>query len=158
MKDALKKGFGFGVSSAVIGTLAVIVGLHAGTDLKHAVISAVLVIAFADSLADSLAVHFSEKGSEDITAKEAWLTTLTAFLSKLTFAISFLIPVLVFNLHLAILIDIIYGFTVLAIYSYQLAKNKNEGALKTISLHIMLAIVVISASHAIGLIINSRFS
>jgi hypothetical protein len=63
MKDnALKKGLGFGISSAVIATLAIIVGLH------------------------------------------------------------------------------------------------NEGILKTISLHIMLAIIVISASHAIGLLIGNKYS
>jgi len=89
MKEAFKKGIGFGVSSAVIATLAIIVGLHAGTNLKNAVISAVLVIAFADSLADSLAVYLSEKENKGITTKAIWLTTLMAFLSKLIFAICF---------------------------------------------------------------------
>lgn len=157
MKGSLKKGLGFGISSAVIATLAIIVGIHAGTDLRHAIISAVLVIAFADSLADSFAVYLSEKGGEGAAAKNSLSTTLIAFFSKLIFALSFLIPILIFNLHLAIWIDIIYGVIVLAVYSYQLAKSKNEGAIKTVVLHILLAVVVISLSHAIGLFINSLY-
>jgi len=157
MENALKKGLGFGVSSAVIATLAIIVGMHAGVDLKHAIISAVLVIAFADSLADSLAVHFSEKGDEKVSAKDAWVTTLTAFVTKLVFALTFLIPIFIFNLHIAIWIDIIYGFIILVVYSFQLAKSKNEGIVKTITLHILLAAGVILASHAIGLFINHFF-
>jgi len=158
MNNALKKGLGFGLSSAVIATLAIIVGMHAGTDLKHAVISAVLVIAFADSLADSLAVYFSEKENKDNSTKEVILTTITAFLSKLVFALTFLIPIFLFNLHLAIWIDIVYGLIVLTIYSFNLAKSTNKGILETITLHILLAAVVITASHGIGLLINSLYS
>lgn len=157
MSDAFKKGVGFGLSSAVIATLAIIVGMHAGTDLRHAVISSVLVIAFADSLADSLAVHFAEKEDKSATAREVWLTTVTAFFTKLVFALSFLIPILLFNLHLAIIIDIIYGLIVLAIYSFNLAKTTNKGIFQTISLHILLAIVVIAASHSIGTLIGNLY-
>lgn len=157
MTSALKKGLGFGISSAVIATLAIIVGIHASTNLKHAVISAVLVIAFADSLADSFAIHLSEKSDQETTTKEAWLAMVIAFLSKLIFALTFLIPILIFNLHLAIWIDILYGITILAIYSLNLAKSTNKGVLETISVHILLATVVISASHGIGTIINNLY-
>jgi len=152
MDNAIKKGLGFGLSSAVIATLAIIVGMHAGTDLKHAVISAVLVIAFADSLADSLAVYFSEK--EGNSEKDVWTTTATAFFTKLFFALTFLIPIVIFDLHLAIWIDILYGAIILIIYSFNLAKSTHKGILKTISLHMILAIVVIAASHGIGTLIG----
>ncbi len=155
MNDALKKGLGFGLSSAVIATLAIIVGMHAGTNLKHAVISAVLVIAFADSLADSLAVYFSEK--EGNKEKDVILTTVTAFFTKLIFALTFLIPIFIFDLHVAIWVDIFYGFIVLTIYSFSLAKNTHKGIAKTITLHILLAIVVITASQGIGSIINNIY-
>jgi len=155
MNNALKKGLGFGLSSAVIATLAIIVGMHAGTDLKHAVVSAVLVIAFADSLADSLAVYFSEK--EGNAEKTVLLTTATAFFTKLIFALTFLIPIFIFNLHMAIWIDIIYGAIILIIYSFNLAKSTHKDILKTIVLHILLAVVVISASHGIGVIINNLY-
>jgi hypothetical protein len=157
MNSAFKKGIGFGLSSAVIATLAIIVGMHSGTDLKHVVVSAVLVIAFADSLADSLAVLLSEKEDKNTTAKEVWLTTITAFLSKLIFALTFLIAIFIFNLHLAIWVDIIYGLTILAVYSFNIAKSTNKGILKTISLHILLAIVVIAASHGIGTLIGNLY-
>lgn len=156
MNNALKKGLGFGLSSAVIATLAIIVGMHAGTGLKHAVVSAVLVIAFADSLADSLAVYFSEK--EQNSEKEVLITTATAFVTKLVFALTFLIPIFLFDLHLAIWIDIIYGAIILIIYSFNLAKSTNKGVLKTITLHMLLAIVVIAASHGIGFLINILYS
>lgn len=156
MNNALKKGLGFGLSSAVIATLAIIVGMHAGTNLKHAVVSAVLVIAFADSLADSLAVYFSEK--EGNQEKDVILTTVTAFFTKLVFALTFLIPIFIFDLHAAIWIDILYGFIILTIYSFNLAKTTNKGVTKTITSHILLAIFVIASSHAIGAIINNLYT
>jgi len=66
MNPALKKGLGFGITSAIITTLGIIVGTHAGTDIKHAVIAAILVIALADSLSDAMGVYFSEKAKSGI--------------------------------------------------------------------------------------------
>jgi hypothetical protein len=92
MKDAIKKGMGFGLSSAIITTLGIIVGTHSTTDLKHAVIGAILVVAFADSLADSLGVYFSEIAREKCKKIEAFVSAISAFFTKFIFCVNFPYP------------------------------------------------------------------
>lgn len=158
MNDAIKKGLGFGISSAIITTLGVMVGIHSGVNLKHAVIAAILVIAFADSMADSLGIYFSEKSRADSTQKECLASMISAFLGKFLLALTFLIPIIIFsNLHIGIFIDLVYGMVLLAIVTYRLAKDKKENILSTIAFHIILAVFVITASHFIGSWIDAKF-
>lgn len=158
MKDAVKKGMGFGLSSAIITTLGIIVGTHSTTDLKHAVIGAILVVAFADSLADSLGVYFSEVAREKCEKIEAFVSAISAFFTKFIFAMTFLIPILIFELHTAIIVCICYGLIVLGVYGFYTAKTKKESIFQNVVWYILLALVVIVASHYLGLFINQRFS
>jgi len=151
MHQAIKKGMSFGLSSAVITVMGIIVGTHSATDLKHAIIAAVIVVAAADSLSDLFGVHFSEKSAKDTTNAEAWISAVSTFLTKLLFGLSFLIPIFAFqDLHTAILVDLIYGMIALSIYVYYVAKGRNEKIIPTIIGQIILALVVISVSHYIG--------
>ncbi len=50
MKAQIRKGFGFGLTSGIITTLGLIVGLHSSTHSKLAVIGGVIIIAIADAL------------------------------------------------------------------------------------------------------------
>lgn len=47
MKDSLRTGISFGLTSAVITTLGLMVGLHSGTGSKLVVLGGVLTIAIA---------------------------------------------------------------------------------------------------------------
>jgi len=156
MNEAVKKGLGFGVTSAIITTLGLIVGIHSGTDLRGAVIGAILVIAFADSLADSLGIYFSERSQQNSKKSEPFIAMLTAFGGKFIFALTFIIPILVFSsLHTAIITDLLYGLILLTIFSYFSAKSKKENAFSTIVFYVLLASVVITASHFIGAWVSS---
>ena len=52
MKRSLKSGFGFGITSGIVTTLGLIVGLSSGTHSELAVIGGILSIAIADGLSD----------------------------------------------------------------------------------------------------------
>jgi hypothetical protein len=54
MRTALKIGFSFGLTSGVITTLGLMVGLHAGTHSKSVVLGGLLTIAVADAMSDAL--------------------------------------------------------------------------------------------------------
>ena len=75
MKHSIKKGFSFGLTSGVITTLGLIVGLHSGTHSKLVVIGGVLVIAVADALSDALGIHISEESENKHTQREIWEAT-----------------------------------------------------------------------------------
>jgi acid phosphatase family membrane protein YuiD len=60
MKDSLRTGISFGLTSAVITTLGLMVGLHSGTHSKIVVLAGILTIAIADAFSDALGIHVSE--------------------------------------------------------------------------------------------------
>ena len=60
-KHSLRIGFSFGLTSGIITTLGLMVGLHAGTHSRLAVIGGILTIAIADAFSDALGIHISEE-------------------------------------------------------------------------------------------------
>ena len=83
MNHPIKKGFSFGLTSGIITTLGLIVGLHSGTHSKLVIIGGVLVIAVADALSDALGIHISEESENKHSPREVWESTISTFLSKL---------------------------------------------------------------------------
>jgi len=72
MRETLLKGVGFGLTSGVITTLGIIVGLYTGTHSKLAVLAGMIVLALADALSDAMGIHISEEAEGEHTAKEVW--------------------------------------------------------------------------------------
>ena len=146
MKKAIKTGFSFGLTTGIITTLGLMVGMFYGTHSKLVVVGAILTIAVADALADSLGVHISqETTSKD--HKNVWLATVTTFIIKFLFTLTFLIPVLLFSLQTAIIVSIIYGLTLLGILSYKIGRKKPWYA---VCEHVGIALVVIVATYFVG--------
>ena len=54
MKEALTAGISFGLTSGVIKTMGLMVGLHSGTHSKLVVLGGILAIAIADAFSDAL--------------------------------------------------------------------------------------------------------
>ena len=59
MEHSLKVGFSFGITSGIITTLGLMVGLNSSTNSKVAVIGGILIIAIADAFSDALGIHIS---------------------------------------------------------------------------------------------------
>ena len=57
MKTFVMKGLGYGLTSGIITTLGMMVGLNAGTHSKVAVLGGIFIIAIGDSLSDALGMH-----------------------------------------------------------------------------------------------------
>ncbi|MBN2065521.1 MAG: hypothetical protein JW771_01770 [Candidatus Thermoplasmatota archaeon] len=158
MKHSVKVGFSFGVTSGVITTLGLMVGLSAGTHLKPAVIGGVVTIAIADSLSDALGIHVSEEAENKHTTKEVWESTLSTFFCKFAIASSFIIPILFLELDLAILANIVWGLSVLCVFSYSIAKEQGARTWSVVAEHFIIAVIVIIAAHYAGLAIEAFFS
>ncbi len=158
MKHSLKTGLSFGLTSAIITTLGLMVGIYSGTRSRVAVLGSILIIAIADALSDSLGIHMSEESENRHTPMEIWESTLYTFLSKFVFATTFIIPVIIFDLKLAIIISIIWGILMLAIFSFYLARNEKTAAWKVILEHIFVAVIVIITTHSVGLFIRRFFT
>jgi VIT1/CCC1 family predicted Fe2+/Mn2+ transporter len=158
MKNSLKTGFSFGLTSGTITTLGLMVGLHSGTHSKLVVIGAILTIAIADAFSDALGIHISEESKNKHTTKEIWEATVSTFLSKFVFAMTFIIPVLLLPLTTAIIVSIVWGLSVLGIFSFYIAKEQKIKCWKVIIEHLLIAILVIGITHYVGNWIGSTFN
>lgn len=150
MKDSLRTGITFGLTSAVITTLGLIVGLHSGTHSRIVVLGGILTIAIADAFSDALGIHVSEESENIHTAKQIWTATAATFLAKFLFALTFAVPILILPLSTAIVVSLLWGMSILAILSYAMAKAQGEAPWKIVGEHLLIALVVIGITHLVG--------
>ncbi len=150
MKDSLRTGITFGLTSAVITTLGLMVGLHSGTHSKTVVLGGILTIAIADAFSDALGIHVSEESENTHTFKQIWTSTIATFLAKFLFALTFAVPVIVLSLSSAIIVSLLWGLAILTILSYSMAKSQGKPPLKIVAEHALIALAVIAITHLVG--------
>jgi len=149
MKRSVKKGFGFGITSGIITTLGLMVGLFSSTNSKIVVLGGILMIAIADAMSDALGIHLSEELSGK-TCKEVWESTISTFVFKFIFATIFVIPILIFKLQLAIILSVLFGLCLLGIFSYFIAVQNKKNPFPVITEHVVIAILVVILTYLIG--------
>jgi VIT1/CCC1 family predicted Fe2+/Mn2+ transporter len=158
MKHSLRVGFSFGLTSGIITTLGLIVGLHAGTHSRLAVLGGIFTIAIADAFSDALGMHISREAEQKHSTKEVWEATVATFLAKFVFALTFIIPVLLLDLGTAIFVSACWGLLVLGILSYNVAKAQGTRPHSVIGEHLFIAIMVIVITHYVGDLISIFFT
>lgn len=151
------KGLSFGLTSGIITTLGLLVGLTSGTKSRMVVLGGILTIAIADAFSDALGIHISEESENKHSNKEIWEATISTFLSKFLFALTFVIPVIFLNLKNAVIVSIIWGLAVLTIISYLMAKDQKAKPYKVIGEHIFIAVVVIIVTYFVGEFVSTIF-
>jgi VIT1/CCC1 family predicted Fe2+/Mn2+ transporter len=156
--DGARTGLFFGATSGVITTIGLIAGLNSGTRSVTAVLGGIFVIAVADALSDALGIHLAEEADPNATQQHIWAATVTTFLTKFLFAISFAIPVLLLPLWPAVLASVGWGILVIGVLSYFIARSQQSSPVAIISEHVAIAIVVVVASHFIGVWVNAVFA
>ncbi|MGM5488529.1 MAG: VIT1/CCC1 transporter family protein [Nanobdellota archaeon] len=150
MKHSLRKGIGFGITSGIITTLGLIVGLHSGTGSRTVVISGIVVIAIADGLSDALGVHISEEADHRNSHTHVWESTICTFLAKFLTAMLFMIPLLLLEINTAIIASITMGMALIGLFSYYIAVKQGESPWKPVFEHLLIAILVVIVTHLIG--------
>jgi len=150
MNTQFRKGLGFGLTSGIITTLGLIVGLDASTGSKFVVVSGIIAIAIADSCSDALGMHISEESTYNRTTAQIWEATISTFLFKLSFALLFVIPFLLLEIQTALLICIIAGYLIVSGYSYYLAAKTKQKAYKVMLEHVLIMTAVIAITYFVG--------
>lgn len=158
MNHSLKTGLSFGLTSGIITTLGLMVGLHSGTNSQLAVLGGILTIAIADASSDALGIHISEESENNHHEKEIWASTIYTFLFKFLFALTFVVPILLFQLTTAIIISVVWGLSMLCIFSYYLARDQKTNSWKVVIEHLVIALLVITLTHFVGEWIRTTFS
>ena len=99
---------------------------------------------------DALGMHISEETTNK-SHKKVWQTTIATVLSKLFFGLTFLIPFFIFELSTGVYVSIVYGLILIGGFSYYIGKKK------AMTEHLILAIIVIIATHYVGKLIGTVF-
>ncbi|MCL5795022.1 MAG: hypothetical protein M1338_01560 [Patescibacteria group bacterium] len=147
MNHSIKTGFSFGLTSGVITTLGLMIGLNTGTSSKMIVLGGILTIALADAFSDALGIHISEESENKHRTAEIWQSTVSTFLTKLITASSFALPIIFLPLDFGVMINIFWGILLLIILSYYIAKAQKNSAAKVITEHLLITAVVLVASY-----------
>jgi VIT1/CCC1 family predicted Fe2+/Mn2+ transporter len=150
MKDSWKTGISFGLTSGVITTLGLMVGLHAGTHSRAAVFGGILTIAIADAMSDALGIHVSEESKNGAPLSQIWEATLATFAAKFVVSATFILPVLFVPLDQAIVMSVAWGLLLLTVLSFFVARAQGITPWKTITEHLLIALCVVAATHAVG--------
>ena len=150
MDHSLKIGIAFGLTSGIITTLGLMVGLHSGTHSRLVVIGGIVTIAVADAFSDALGIHMSEESEKIHTDREIWQSTLATFGAKFVCALSFMIPLLVLPLPFALWVSLIWGLSLLVLFSHLIAKSQGKSSLPAVAEHLTIACVVIALTHFLG--------
>ncbi len=155
MNAALKKGFSFGLTSGIITTLGLIVGLNSSTHSQLVVMGGILVIAVADGFSDALGIHISEESDPANSQKDVWMATISTFIAKFFFALLFVVPVWFLPLAQAVWISVVGGLFMIALLSYFLARQQKSAPAGVILEHLVIAIFVIGVTHWVGEWVNT---
>jgi VIT1/CCC1 family predicted Fe2+/Mn2+ transporter len=157
MQSAWRTGLAFGMTSGVITTLGLIVGLHSGTHSRLAVIGGIATIAVADALSDALGIHITEEARARHDTAHVWMATFATFLTKFLMTLTFLVPVLVLELNAAIIASVVWGVLVLSLLSYLIARQQAVAPWRIIGEHVAIALVVIMITYNLGVWVANHF-
>ena len=155
--EGARTGLFFGATSGVITTIGLIAGLNAGTKSLAAVLGGIFVIAVADAMSDALGIHLAEEADPATSHRHVWSATITTFLTKFVFSLSFAVPLLLLPLGSAVLVSVAWGMIVIVVLSYFLARSQGSNPLQVIGEHLFIAILVVVLSHLIGVWVNNTF-
>jgi VIT1/CCC1 family predicted Fe2+/Mn2+ transporter len=156
LNSSIKTGISFGLTSGTITTLGLMIGLSAATSSKAVVIGGIITIAVADAFSDALGIHISEE-SKSSDSKKIWQATAATFLTKIIYTLTYLIPVLLFQLQTGIYVAVGWGLFVISWLSYIIAKSQKEKPAHVIFEHLVITIVVILITHYLGIWISNIF-
>lgn len=158
IKKSLKVGMGFGLSSATITTLGIIVGMYSSTNSLLAVVGGILTIAVADSFSDALGIHMAKESEGNFSTLEVWQATVSTFFFKFIFASSFLLPVVILPIKQAVIAALIWGVCILIGISYVIARDTKQRARNVIFEHLSIAVAVMVITYYLGTWIAKTFN
>lgn len=156
MKIGFKSGFSFGLTSGIITTLGLMVGLQSGTHSKPVIIGGILTIAVADAFSDALGMHFSQESEKRYTTKELWGSAVATFFTKFIVALTFMVPIMLLSLNTAVVLSVIWGLSLLGIFSFHLARVQKIRPWKIVIEHWAIALAVILITRYVGAWIGSK--
>jgi len=147
----------FGVTSAIVTSLAFIVSLSGNNEPRMPIIGSLLVFAIADNISDSLGIHiFQESDLKKTGTLNA--STVSNFSARFLIILSFVVVVYLMPIQLAVITSVVWGISILMFLTYQIAIEREAKPLPSMIQHFVIAVLVIIASLLLRSWILSSFS
>jgi VIT1/CCC1 family predicted Fe2+/Mn2+ transporter len=147
----------FGSTAGIVTSMGLISGLTAADGSKAALLASLLVIAIADNLTDSLAIHIYQE-SEKLESRQAFRSTVANFFARLLVASSFVVLAWLLPVSLVVPCGIAWGMALLGTLTFFVARHRGIPPLIEVGKHVGVAVVVIAVSKALGAFITAHVS
>ena len=148
------EGISFGVTSGVITVLGVLIGL-AATGNKMFTEIGIIIVGIADALSDAAGMYVSEESEYIHTKKQIHKSAVFTFLGKILTLCILLIPLVIFDLFVAVALSLFFGILIIGSLGYFVAKGSNKlSAKSTIIKYITIAVIIAVISYFVGYIAN----
>lgn len=145
--------FSYGATSAVITSLAIIIALSGAANFVLTIVTALVIIAIADNIADSFGIHIYQE-SEAVAGKKIVRTTMNNFISRVLVVAVFIVFIVLFPINVAILLSIVFGLFIIIIISYHISKHQSSNVYLSIFKHILITVAVIIGSFIVRELIS----
>lgn len=146
----------YGGTAAIVTSMGLILGLDSATSSQRAIVSSLLIVALADNLTDSLSVHAYQE-AERLESHQAFMATTANFVTRLITSLSFIALVIVTPRALLVVATGVWGFLLLTLLTYRLARARGANAGKEIVRHFAAAAAVVLISRLFGTWISGFF-
>ncbi len=147
----------YGGTAAIVTGMGLVVAFDAGTSSKAALVSSLLVVAVADNLADSLAIHVYQE-SENLPSRRAFRSTVANYVTRFLVASSFAILALLTPASSLVPVVLAWGTALLCTLTWFVARGRGVPPGLEVLKHLAVAVVVILVSRVIGAWILARVS
>jgi VIT1/CCC1 family predicted Fe2+/Mn2+ transporter len=139
----------YGSTAAIVTSMGLIVGLTGDLGSRAAVISSLLLVAVADNLSDSLAIH-SYQESEKLDARQSFRSTVGNFFARLVVAGSFVVLAVFVPSGYLIQVALVWGLLLLGTLTFLVARSRGIAPMVEVGKHVAVAAVVVLLSRVIG--------
>lgn len=140
----------FGITSGVLTTVGVLVGVNSATASRLPVIAAIVAIAVADSCSDAFGMYMAKVSERGTTPKQAFRYALGTLAGKAFFPLTFMGPLLVLPLDVAVGVNLAWGALGLALLSAEQAVVEQQSVIRRIARNLGLAAIIIANSMLAG--------
>jgi VIT1/CCC1 family predicted Fe2+/Mn2+ transporter len=147
----------YGGTAAIVTGMGLVVAFDGGTTSRAALVASLLVVAIADNLADSLAIHVYQE-SENLPSRTAFRSTVANYVTRLMVAGSFAALALLTPAPTLVPAVLAWGMALLCTLTYFVARGRGASPGLEVLKHLAVAVVVIVVSKLIGAWILARAS
>ena len=151
---SFRQGVSFGIVSSAMTVLGMSLGMWSSDGRRKAIVAAIIGLAISNSFADGFSMYMGSYARGD-SGKQALTTSLLTAGTELFLPFMFLIPLYMFKVRTAIILNGLFGVLLVAgtgLYVSEINKESNVEKISSAVMYIAVTMVIMAATYGTGLI------